>query len=94
MLANAAGDDAPVVGEVGGDVERDTVEGDPAADPHPDRRDLGLAALGRDPDADAALAAQADDAERGQRVDQPLFEVADEATQVHAPARRQRSSMT
>ena len=90
MLANAAGDDAPVVGEVGGDVQRDAVEGDPAANPHPDRRDLGLAAaVGRHPDADAAVAAQARDPEFGEGADQPLLEIADEAAQVHAFARRQ-----
>ena len=89
MLANAAGDDAPVVGEVGGDVERDAVEGHPAADAHPDGRDLGLAGIRLDPDADAALAAYADDAELGKRADQPLLQVADEAAEVHAAARRE-----
>ena len=93
MLANAAGDNAPVVGEVGGDVERDAVEGDPAADPHPDRRDLGLAAVGRDPDADAALAAQADDAKRGERVDQPCSRSRTKQRRSMRP-RAPRSSMT
>ena len=75
-----------VVAEIGGDVQRHTVECDPAAHPHPDRRDLGLATIRLDPDADPAGAAHAGDPELRKRADQPPLQVAHEAAEVHAPA--------
>ena len=81
--------------EIGRDVDRDAVEGNPAAHANAERGDLvlGGGAVERrrlvgpgDPDADAVLAGLADDAELGQRIDQPALERADEGAHVGAAA--------
>src|SRR6185437_16531963 len=43
VLADAAGDDAAVMAEIGIDIERDAVEAHPMADAHADGGDLTLA---------------------------------------------------
>src|SRR5579864_1132383 len=62
--------------------------GDPASQPHADRRDLVLLAIGvNDPDSDALRSSFALDSEMRQRADQPILEAAYKASHVgFAPA--------
>ncbi len=92
---DAAGHDAAEMRQVGFDIERNAMEGHPAAHAHADGRDLVLghpagkaARLVRplDPDADAALAALALDVEILQRGDDPALQAGDEAAHVLAAA--------
>ena len=94
-LCDSAGHDALEMREIGRDVDGHAVEGNPAADANAERGDLvfGGGAVERrrlvgpgDPDADAVLAGLADDAELGERIDQPALESADEGAHVGATA--------
>ena len=89
VLADAAGDDAGVMAEVGRDVQRDAVPAHPAGDAHADGGDLGLGPRGviGDPDADAALAPFAAHAEAGEGADQPFLQPVHEAAHVARRAR-------
>ncbi len=88
----AAGRDAAEMAKVWLDVEADAVERDPALEAHPYGRDLVLAQLfagvgaarpgAIDPHTDTACAPLALEVELGQRVDDPLFEAADERLHV------------
>src|SRR6185312_11742526 len=55
MLTHAARHNPGEVGQVGIDVQRDTVPGHPATDTDPDGTDFGLGTVRYDPDADTAL---------------------------------------
>src|SRR6185436_386891 len=78
LLADPARHDAAEMTEIGIDVDRDAVERHPAPHPHADGGDLVLAAVMRDPDADAALAPLALDIEARQSADDPFLQVAHE----------------
>src|SRR5262245_33322318 len=76
VLADAAGDDAAVMREVGGDVEGDAVIGDPLADADAERCNLVLASPGPgDPDTDAPGPPFAANAKPCEGADQPFLEV-------------------
>ena len=94
MIGDAAGHDAGIVAELGIDIDRDAVEGDPVADAHADRGDLVFtwAAIRQfglvrphHPDTDPARAALGGDVEAGQGTDRPFLEVVDVAPHVLPP---------
>src|SRR5262249_33988888 len=89
-LGNSAGNDAPVVGEIAVDIERDAVERDPVFDAHPDGGDLVLAPWppfrAADPNPDAARAPFPGDSEPGKRVDDPFLKPGDESAHVGTTA--------
>src|SRR5687768_11291666 len=82
LPADPARYDPAEVAEVGIDVDRDAVVRHPAPHAHADRRDLVLAALVRDPDADSASTPLAGHVEARQRADDPLLEIAHEAAHI------------
>src|SRR5262249_31573109 len=83
VVADAAGDDAAVVAQVGVNVERDAVPTHPARDAYADRGDLRLDGVGLgDPDADAAIAALAVNAEPGEGANEPFFQPVHEAANI------------
>ena len=85
--ADPARHDAAEVPEIGVEVDRDAVIGDPAPDPHPERADLGLLAARLDhPDADPAGATLALDTEAAEGADQPLLQPPDIGAQIRAAA--------
>src|SRR5262245_18456844 len=69
------------MGEIRLDIDRDTVEGHPALQPDPDRRDLVLESRSLigplDPNSNAVLAALAADVEGGEGADNPLLQRGD-----------------
>ena len=92
---NPAGHDSGKMREVRRDIERDAVEGNPAPDPDPDRRDLVLGTLAarstrlvwpRDPNPDAIAAPLALDTESRQGRDDPRLQSANESAKIGAPA--------
>ena len=92
MVADAAGNDAVKMGEIGFDIQRDAMETDRAAHAHADRGDLVVARRHGHPDSDAALAAFALDVELRQRPDQPFLQIVDKGRT--SPSRRLRSTIT
>ncbi len=70
--------------EIGIAVDCDAVEGHAVSHPDAERRDLVLATIRSDPDADSTLAPFAPNAEPGEGADDPVFEVMDIASQVAA----------
>ena len=85
VAGEPAGHDPLEMAEVGRDVQRDAVIGDPMAHPHADRGDLGLATFRRlDPHADPPGPPAGLDAEPGEGADHPLLEPVDVAAQVAA----------
>lgn len=86
MLAHAAGHDGVVMRKIRLDIQRDAVKGDPAPEPHPDRRDLRLrrratrpqrAFRSDHPDADAAGPPLALHAEFADGADHPFLKIMD-----------------
>src|ERR1700732_2755206 len=87
MRADAAGNDATVVVEIGVDVEGDAVEAHPMPHADAERGDLVLAPTAPgDPDADATSAPLALQIESGERADHPVLEPVDIGPQIAAAA--------
>src|SRR5437016_2319044 len=83
VTAYAAGHDARKVGEIGGHIKRDPVIGDPASNAYADSGNLVLCAIrSNNPDSHAAIAPLALHTETRERADQPVLEIANEATHV------------
>src|SRR5690242_2843252 len=83
MLADAAGNDAAVMREVGIHIEGDAVVSDPLAHAYANGGDLALApAAVVDPDADLPSAPLALQIEAREGADHPLLEAGDEAAHV------------
>lgn len=88
---NPARHDSPKMRKIRRDIERDAMQGNPAPDPDPDRRDLVLGALAifaarlfgtGNPDSDAVASPLALDIESRQSRDDPSFQRANEGAQI------------
>src|SRR5262249_23702315 len=86
VSADSARHNARIVGEIWRDVERDAVIGHPARDADADGSDLVFAAPADAPNTDASVSALALPTELGKGVDDPAFEIADEAAHVASAA--------
>jgi hypothetical protein len=80
-LGQAAGNDVLEIAQVGGDVQRETVRGDPSADVHADGADFAPA----HPNAGQLGNAAGLDAEIGQRIDDGLLDGPDVSAHVALP---------
>src|SRR6185437_7164205 len=81
-FGDPARNDPAEMREVGGNVQRETVEGHPALHSYAERSNLGLLRAFADPDSDASRRPMRLDAQAGERIDHPAFERIDEAADI------------